>query len=295
VGTDFDWSFFKSYLVKGTVLSLSKDSTSNGVVISKTLANLLNLEIGTSFMTSFVPSSPSESIRYRMFTVKGIYETNFEEFDKKFIIADIGHVQKLNNWKTDQIAGYEITIDNFDDLDQMYNSVMDQVGFTFRADGSRLMVRTIVEMNPPIFDWLNLLDMNVWVILALMVVVAGMNMISSLLVIILERTSMIGILKSLGAKNASIRKIFLYNAAFIVGFGLLWGNILGLGICFLQYYFRLIPLDPQTYFIPYVPISVTFLQVALLSVGTLVITILMLILPSVIITKVSPAVAIRFE
>lgn len=295
VGQDFDWTFFKNYMVEGSVLKISKDSVSNGVIISKLLADQLNLKLGETFITSFIPKSTSEAIRYRVFTIQGIYKTDFEEFDKKFILADISHVQKLNNWTPDQVAGYEITIDDFDNLDIMHEKVMDAVGYDFLPDGSRLKVQSIVELNPQIFDWLNLLDMNVWVILALMVIVAGMNMISSLLVIILEKTSMIGVLKSLGAKDFSIRKIFLYNAAFIVGFGLLWGNVIGLGICFLQGLFHIIPLNPETYFISYVPVNIHLVPILLLNFSTMVVTVLMLLLPSLIITKISPVAAIRFE
>lgn len=295
IGADFDWSFFKSYLISGNTFSVSAGKPSNCVVISKNLADMLSLSIGSSFITSFVPSGGSENIRYRVFRVEGIYQTNFEEFDQRFILADISHVQKLNNWTSEQVAGYEITIDDFDEIDHAQERVMDLVGYKFQPDGSRLSVRSIVELNPGIFDWLNLLDTNVWVILVLMVVVASMNMISSLLVIILERTNMIGILKSLGSRNSSIRKIFLYNAAFIVGFGMLWGNILGVTICMLQHFYKLVPLDPGTYFISYVPVSINPTYLVMLNAGTLIITVLMLILPSLIITKISPARAIRFE
>jgi lipoprotein-releasing system permease protein len=295
VGSDFDWSFFQEHLIEGSVFKVKDDSATTKVVISKYFANLLNLKVGQTFTTSFIPKSTSENIRYRVFKVSGIYCTNLEEFDKKMILADIAHVQKLNNWKSKQIGGYEISIHDFDKLQTMTEKVQDEIGYGFQPDGSKLRLQSIVELNPQIFDWLSLLDMNVWVILILMILVAGMNMISGLLVIILEKTNMIGILKSLGAKNVSIRKIFLYNAAFVVGWGLFWGNILGIGICVVQYYFRIMPLNAESYFISYVPINLQIMQILLVNIGTLIATVAMLLLPSYIITGISPAAAIKFE
>ena len=295
IGSDFDWTFFKEHLVSGNIFQVKDDNATNKVFISKYFANLLNLKVGQTFTTSFVPKSTSESIRYRVFKVAGIYCTNLEEFDKKMILADIGHIQKLNNWTANQIGGYEITIDDFDNLPHMAQAVQDEIGYGFAPDGSKLKLQTITELNPQIFDWLSLLDMNVWVILILMILVAGMNMISGLLVIILEKTNMIGILKSLGAMNVSIRKIFLYNAAFVVSWGLLWGNILGIGLCVLQYYFRIIPLNAESYFISYVPINLNVIHLLLINCGTLLVTVAMLLLPSYIITGISPAAAIKFE
>jgi len=295
VGSDFDWSFFQEHLIEGSVFKVKDDSATTKVVISKYFANLLNLKVGQTFTTSFIPKSTSENIRYRVFKVSGIYCTNLEEFDKKMILADIAHVQKLNNWNSTQIGGYEISIHDFDNLQAMTEKVQDEIGYGFQPDGSKLRLQSIVELNPQIFDWLSLLDMNVWVILILMILVAGMNMISGLLVIILEKTNMIGILKSLGAKNVSIRKIFLYNAAFVVGWGLFWGNILGIGICVVQYYFRIMPLNAESYFISYVPINLQIMQVLLVNIGTLIATVAMLLLPSYIITGISPAAAIKFE
>jgi len=295
IGSDFDWTFFKEHLVAGQTFQVKDGLTTNKVYISKYFANLLNLKVGQTFTTSFVPKSTSESIRYRVFKVAGIYCTNLDDFDKKMILADIAHVQKLNNWNTNQIGGYEITIDDFDKLPQMEKAVQDEIGYGFLPDGSKLKLQNIIDLNSQIFDWLSLLDMNVWVILILMILVAGMNMISGLLVIILEKTNMIGILKSLGAKNVSIRKIFLYNAAFVVGWGLLWGNILGIGLCLLQYYFRIIPLDAQSYFISYVPINLQIVHLLFLNIGTLLVTVAMLLIPSYIITGISPAEAIKFE
>lgn len=295
IGADYDWTFINEHMVAGKRFSINNDSASKYVVISQYIAKLLKLKVGDSFISSFIPASSSESIRYRVFKVSGIYNTNLEEFDKKTIFADIAHVQKLNNWTKNQIGGYEIAINNFDELDAMYEKVQDEVGYGFLPDGSKLRVQSVREQNPQIFDWLNLLDTNAWVILILMILVAGMNMISGLLVIILEKTNMIGILKSLGAKNLSIRKIFLYNAAFIVGYGLLWGNLLGIGICALQYWFKIVPLNPESYFIGYVPINLQLTHILLLNIGTMIITVAMLIIPSIIITKINPAQAIKFE
>ena len=295
VGSDFDWSFFKENLVEGSTFTVNDDSATSKVLISQYFANLLNLKVGQHFTTSFIPKSTTESIRYRVFTVSGIYCTNLEEFDKKMILADISHVQKLNNWDKNHIGGYEISINDFDQLLPLSDKVQDEVGYGFLPDGSKLKLQSITELNPQIFDWLSLIDMNVWVILILMILVAGMNMISGLLVIILEKTNMIGILKSLGARNVSIRKIFLYNAVFIVGWGMFWGNLLGIGICVLQYYLKIIPLDAQSYFISYVPINLHVTHLLFLNVGTIIATVLMLLLPSYIITGINPATAIKFE
>lgn len=295
VGADFDWSFFKQHIVEGAPLALSDTGRTNQVLISRAMANMLSLKLGDSFVTSFVPRTANEGLRYRSFVVGGIYQTNLEEFDKRFLVVDIHHIQKLNNWTNDQISGYEVLIDNFDRIDERYEQVMDVVGYGFLPDGSKLKVQSIEEVNPQIFAWLGLLDMNVWVILVLMVVVAGMNMITGLLVIILEKTQVIGILKAIGSPNVSIRKVFLYNGAFLIGKGLLWGNVLGIAICALQYFFKIVPLNPETYFIDSVPIYVSVSALVVLNIGTLLVTIAMLVLPTIIITKISPVKAIRFE
>ena len=227
--------------------------------------------------------------------VHGIYETHLNEIDDRFILADIRHIRDLNNWESNQCTGYEVFLNDYKNLDVQKETVQDIVGFDISPDIQKLRVQTLRETTPQIFDWLSLLDMNAWLIIALMVLVAGMNMITGLLVIILEKTTMIGVLKSLGAQNVSIRKIFIYVGSMLIGKGLLWGNIVGIGLCMVQYYFHPFSLDPSVYFMSYVPIKLNVFYIVLLNVGTFILTSLMLILPSVLVTKISPSEAIRFD
>ncbi|MDD3320826.1 MAG: ABC transporter permease [Paludibacter sp.] len=291
VESGFDWNFFKSNLVEGEVLNLKGKTTKNEVIISKYLANLLGLKLGDSFFTYFI----QEQVRARKFKIVGIYSTNFIEYDKLFILTDLRHVQQLNDWDESSYSGIEVLINDFDDIDKVGYEVSDLVSNKFDKNGDTYYVQTIKQLNPQIFSWLDLLDMNVWVILFLMLAVAGFNMISGLLILILERTNMIGILKSLGAENWSIRKIFLYHSAFLIGKGMLWGNIIGLSLCAIQYYTHLIPLDPESYYVATVPINFNWLFILLLNVGTLIASLLMMIGPSYLITKINPAKIIRYE
>jgi lipoprotein-releasing system permease protein len=288
----FDWNFFQSNLVEGHILDLKGDSPSNQVVLSKYLANLLGLKLGDSFFTYFI----QDQVRARKFEITGIYSTNFVEFDKLIILADMRQVQKLNDWTTDSISGIEILINDFNQLDQVGDAVYGVTANKFNAQGKAFATQTIKQINPQIFSWLDLLDMNVWVILFLMLSVAGFNMISGLLILILERTNMIGILKSLGATDWSVRKVFLYHSLFLIGKGMLWGNIIGLSLCAIQYYTGIIPMpDAESYYVAIVPISFNWLYILLLNVGTLLASLLMMIGPSYLITKITPAKIIRYE
>ncbi len=291
VGEEFDWEFFKSNLIEGEILNLNDSTAKNEVIISKMLADLLKLKLGDAFFTYFF----QEQVRVRKFTVKGIYSTNFAEYDKLFILTDIRITQRLNNWQPEYFSGLEVLIDDFSQLDDVHTNVYGIFSNRFDEAGNGYFVQDIRQLNPQIFSWLDLLDMNVWVILFLMLAVAGFNMISGLLILILEKTNMIGILKSYGAKNWSIRKIFLYESIFLIGKGMLWGNIIGLAVCFIQYQFKLIPLDPVSYYTSTVPITFNWLYIILLNVGTLITSILMLIGPSYLITKISPAAIMRYE
>lgn len=291
INNDFDWNFFKQNLVKGDILHFSVDSLENKVLISKYLSDLLQLKVGDSFFTYFIQNQ----VRARKFIITGIYSTNFIEYDKLFILADLRHVQKLNDWDNKQYGGLEILINEFDQLDPIGDKVHSVASQYVTGEGSRYFVQTIKQMNPQIFGWLDLLDMNVWVILFLMLAVAGFNMISGLLILILERTNMIGILKSIGATNWSIRKIFLYHSFFLVGKGMIWGNVIGLTLCAIQYYFGIVPLDPEAYYVSTVPITFNWLYILLLNIGTLTASILMMIGPSYLITKIDPAKIIRYE
>jgi lipoprotein-releasing system permease protein len=291
IGSDFDWTFFKNYIIKGTTFAVSDSVRSNKVLISRYIANLLKLDVGDEFIMYFIQDPP----RMRRFEVAGIYETSLEEFDRTFVIADIKHIQRLNDWNENQISGFEITISDFRRLDEFTYDIMNIVGYGFEDDQSRLKVINIDEKYPQIFDWLNLQDMNVLIILLLMLIVAGVNMVAGLLILILDRTNMIGILKALGAVNVSIRKIFLYQSGFLIIKGLFWGNLIGLSICLIQKYFHIIKLDQTSYYLTAVPVNLNFYHLAGLNIMTCLVIILILIIPSVVISRISPAQAIKFN
>lgn len=291
VDKDYDWTFFKTNLVSGSVFNISDSVKSNQTLISKTIASSLKLKVGDNIAMYFIQDPPL----MRKFTIAGIYETGLADFDKMYVIGDIKHVRKLNNWEKDQITGFEISLDHFDQMDEMKTKVENLIGLALQPDGSALRATSIKDKNTQLFDWLNLQNLNVWVILILMLLVAGFNMVSGLLIIILERTNMIGLLTSIGARNYSIRKIFLYQSGFLITKGLLWGNLFGLGVCWLQYHFKFVKLDQASYFITSVPVNFNFLYILLLNVGTLVATMLMLVIPSFIISKISPDTTLRYS
>ncbi len=289
--SDFDWDFFNASMVDGNSVTFGTGETNDTAIISRSLSKMLGLKPGDRFHTYFFQNK----IRGRALIVGGIYETNFPEFDKTFVLTDIRQVRKLNGWDSTQVSGLEILLDDFDDLDEIGEKVFLIAANNFNEDGSSLLSRTIKELYGDIFGWLALLDMNVWIILFLMISVAAINMISGVLILILERTQMIGILKSMGAENWSIRKIFLYQSFFLTGKGMLWGNVIALLICFVQARWHLIPLDPVNYYVDSVPINLNFLLWAAINAGTLILTISMMVLPSYIITKIIPAKSIQFE
>ena len=234
-------------------------------------------------------------MRERKFKISGIYETYFSDYDKLFILSDIRHVQRLNGWDATQVSGLEIMLDDFSKMDEvndeLYLSLLDK-----KDDfGNSYYVRSIKELNPQIFSWLDFIDMNVWIILALMSIVAAFTMISGLLIIILERTNMIGILKALGCGNASLRKIFMYVALFLVGKGLLWGNVIGLALCYIQKYLKVIKLDPESYYLDVVPVEINYIFIFLLNISTFVISMLILFAPSYIISNIQPSNSTRFD
>jgi len=288
IGSDYDWSFFKDKIVDGKIFTVKDSVRSQDVIISKILANRLKLKTGDSLRMYFIVKDQMQP-KGRKLHISGIYETGLdEEFDEVYVIGDIAQIQSLNKWNANQVAGFEILINDFKDIDKMSEYVYKNIPYD-------LNVKNAKQLNPQIFDWLGLQDMNVIIILTLMIVVAAINMISTLLILILERTNMIGILKALGAKNASIRKIFLYTSANLIGKGLLWGNIFAIGVCLLQQKFGIIKLQQDQYYLSTVPIHLTFLSIVLLDAGTLIVCFLMLIIPSYIITKISPVKAIRFS
>ena len=286
-----DWSFFKNKLVEGEIINMIPSKKSNQVLISEKLAKLLHLNVGEKLIMYFV----QDPIRQRAFTISGIYNSGMDEFDKLFVICDMRHIQKLNNWEANQVSGIEITIDDFKKLDETKEIIRDNITGIFSNDGSTFKVRTIKQKYPQIFNWLEMLDINVWIILGLMILVAGFNMVSGLLIIILEKTNMIGILKALGTDNWSVRKIFLYQSAMIIGKGMLLGNLIGIGICLIQYHFQLISLDPVNYYLDTVPINLNWFHLLLLNIGTLIATVSMLLIPSYWITRITPSKAIKFD
>ena len=291
VDANFDWNFFKSNMVEGRIIDVSHSTASKEVVLSKYMANLLGLKLGDSFFTYFI----QDQVRARKFKIVGIYSTNFIEYDKLFLIADMRQVQALNDWDKDSFSGLEVLISDFDRIDEVGDAVYDATANKFNKEGAAYSTQTIKQINPQIFSWLDLLDMNVWVILFLMLAVSGFNMISGLLILILERTNMIGILKSIGATNWAVRKIFLYHSFFLIAKGMLWGNFIGLSLCAIQYFTGIVPLDPEAYYVATVPIYFNWLYIILLNVGTLVASLLMMIGPSYLITKINPAKIIRYE
>ncbi len=236
-----------------------------------------------------------QNVRARKFNIVGIYQTNFSEYDKMFIIGDIKHVRKLNDWNDDQVSGLEVLVNDYNQLDETTNELYYTLSAQRDRLGNAFYVQSIKQLNPTIFSWLDLLDMNVVIILILMLIVPGFTTISGLLIIILERTNMIGILKALGQNNTSLRKIFLHISFFLVGKGLFWGNIIGLTCCFVQKYVGIIKLNPRDYYVSVVPVEINFWHIVLLNILTLTISILILVGPSYIISKVSPAKTIRFE
>jgi lipoprotein-releasing system permease protein len=294
IGPDFDWSFFQENKVAGVPFQVQDTIRSNKVWVSKQLADQLKLKLGDNLTMFFVPESEAVP-RERKFQLAGIYKTSLEEFDRMFVLVDINHIRKLNNWTNDEVSGFEILVNDFKKLSEHEKAVRNLLLRNTKPEAPVLQVVSIKDKYRHIFDWLSLLDMNVWVILILMVLVAGFNMVSSLLVIILERTQMIGILKAMGARNWSIRKVFLYFSVLLILKALVLGNILGIGICLIQKYTHILKLDPSSYFLEYVPINLNVWYMILLNVGTVLITILMLLVPSYFITKVSPEKTIRFE
>jgi lipoprotein-releasing system permease protein len=287
IWTDFDWSFFKENIVEGGILEIDPDNRTDDVLISKRIADKLEFKLGDEVRIYFI--NPDEiSPRGRKFIIQGIYETGLEEFDDLFVIGDLRHIRKLNKWDENMVSGFEVFVDDFRNMGDAYELVYNNIGYHMNAE-------SIQDLYPQIFDWLDLQDINVIIILILMIAVATINMVSTLLILILEKTNMIGILKALGTKNTSVRKVFLYNAVYIIGRGLLWGNLFGLAIAFLQKQFGFIHLDQESYYVSSVPIQLELLPIVLLNTGILAICVLFLLIPSYIITKISPVKAIRWE
>jgi lipoprotein-releasing system permease protein len=287
VTSDYDWTFFNEYLIEGTLPNFDKVRT-KGVLLSETIVNRLQLKLNDTIDATFVKTATSKIPSNRKYTIVGIYNSGFAQFDKSMMIGDIREVQKLNKWGENEVGGFEILLDEFDAIAQKQNEINGEIGITLNS-------KSITETYPNVFDWIKLFDNNVWFIIAIMIFIAGINMITALLVLILERVQMVGILKALGSNNTSIRKMFLYNASYLILKGLFWGNIIGLTIIFVQYYFEIITLNPDTYYVTTMPVYISFWAVLLLNIGTLLLCFLMLIIPSYIITKIDPSKSIKFS
>lgn len=291
VAQEYDPTFFKQHLIAGEFPRFSDSSSSNKLLISKATADKLKLHLGDKVFTYYFENS----IRIRRFQIVGIYRTNLSAYDNNVMMTDLYTVRKLNNWMPDQCSGVEMTVNDFNKLDSIDMEVVQKVNRHIDAYGDTYSAKTIKEVNPDIFAWLSLMDMNVWVILILMMGVAGFTMISGLLIIILERTQMIGLLKALGASNRQVRHVFLYFSAFLIGRGLLLGDVIGIGLLFLQRQFGLVHLDPATYYVETVPVMFNWGLFLLLNVATLLISLFILIAPSYLVSHIEPSKAMRFE
>lgn len=291
IGSDYDWDYFSSSIIEGSVFTVTDTGRTDKVIISKKISEMLQLKTGDSFVMHFIQDPP----RMRKFTISGIYETSLEEFDKMYVFCDIGHIKRLNGWEDDQVSGFEVFIDDFDRLDEMYFAVRDAIGYKVTEDETNFRVVSIRTRYPQIFDWLNFQDVNVIIIILLMLIVAGFNMISGLLILILEKTNMIGILKALGSEDKAVRRVFLYQAAYLIGKGLMWGNLIGIGLAYLQLKTSIITLDPSSYYLKTVPINLDLSHVLILNAGTMIAIIIMLLVPSQLITRITPVKAIRYD
>lgn len=287
VGKDYHWQNLQEYLISGKLPNFS-ETLNNEILISEYLANRLNLKLNDNFNTFFMKEGENKLPNIRVFKIVGIYNSGFQEFDATFVIGDIRHIQKLNHWQKNQIGNFEVFVDNFNEISIKGDEIYKEIPPTINA-------KTIVEKYSTIFDWLKLFDFNILTIIIIMIIVSTINIVVALLVLILERTQMIGILKALGANNWTVRKIFMYNATHLILRGLFWGNLIGIGLVLIQKYFKVITLPPENYYVSVAPVSLNLLHILLLNIGTISICILVLLIPSYIITKISPVKAIRFE
>ncbi|MFC5284635.1 ABC transporter permease [Pedobacter alpinus] len=285
IDKDYDWTYFKGILNSGKTINFSDSAkAAKQIIISEVLAKRLNLKVGDDFLMYFV----QESLRKRKFEIVGIYNTGVEEVDKTYVIGDISLIRKLNNWDENEVGGYEVRINDFERLDYFTYTLSDFLP-------PQIKTINVKDNYPIIFDWLSLLDVNAQVILILMLVVAVINMISALLIMILERTNMIGLLKALGESNWGIRKIFLYNALYLVGIGMILGNIFGIGLGYLQHQTHFFTLDEASYYMKFIPVQLDIIDVLLINGGTLLICLFILLIPSLLVTRISPIKAIAFK
>lgn len=292
IGEEYDTQFLAQNIIEGEMPKFSAKKSSNKILVSKTIADKLHLKAGDRLFAYFVCT---DDVRVRRFTVSGIYETNMSHFDQVICIADLYTTNKLNGWEPNQCSGAEIEVSDFTQLDQVAQEMVEKVNRTTDHNGETISTQTIFEAYPQIFTWLDLLDINVWIILALMTCVAGFTMISGLLIIILERTQMIGILKALGARNSTVRHTFLWFATFIITRGLLLGNIIGIGLLLLQKYTGVVTLDPKTYYVSEVPVEINIPIFLAINAATLAISVMVLVAPSYLVAHIQPSKSMRYE
>lgn len=292
IGQEYDTTFLHQNMVAGKLPKFSDETSHQKIVVSKTIADKLRLKVGQSIYAYFINQ---QGVRTRRFKIEGIYATNMKQFDSQFCFTDIYAAQKLNGWGHDQCSGAELLIGNFNTLPEVARNVLQQVKGTVDNYGQTYASDNIINQYPQIFTWLDLMDMNVWIILALMISVAGVTMISGLLIIILERTQMIGIMKALGARNNHIRHVFLWFASFIISRGLIWGNIIGIGLILLQQYTGWIKLDPQTYYVETIPVEINIPLILAVNIATLLICVFVLIGPSYLVSRINPSKSMHYE
>ncbi len=294
VGTDFDWNFFEKNLTAGRLPEINDSVRINEIILSEKVTNLLEIGLDDLAVLYFINEN-DPTPRMLQLKVCGIYRTGMEEFDNLFVIGDIKQIQRLNNWAGNKISGFEILVDDYRQIDKIEQQIRSRVVNYSEDEDSILKTENIISNYPQIFDWLEVLDMNVWVILILMLLVAGFNMISGLLVLILERSNMIGALKAMGSTNWNIRKIFLYLSMFLTGRGMFWGNAIGIAFIIIQKIFHVVKLNPETYYVDVAPVNFSLFNILMLNVGTLLITTAMLVIPSYLVSKISPEKSMRFD
>ena len=292
IAEEYDTTFLSQHLIAGNITSFSDKTSKYKLLVSKMIADKMRLKVGDKVFGYFIDN---QDVRTRKFTISGIYQTNMTRFDETLCFTDLHTANKLNGWTDNQATGIEVLVKDFEKVNETANQFIDNINRTSDEQGNSLTSETIYELYPQVFSWLELLDINVWIILVLMVCVAGFTMISGLLIIILERTQMIGILKALGARNKTVRHTFLWFSVFIIGQGLFWGNIVGIGIVLLQKYTGFITLDPQTYYVSEAPMELNLPLVALINIATLLICVFVLIAPSYLISHIHPAKSMRYE
>lgn len=289
VGIDYNWDPIQEILVEGGIPNYNSE-LSDEVLISKTLANALELKVGDKCSSFFLKDEEQHSLpNQRKFTISGIYDSGFEEFDKSYVFVDIRHLQRINKWEDYQVGLFEVFIDDFDRLEEYADMLYEQ-------SSSQLDVRTVKDRYYTIFEWIELFDFNIALIIGTMIVVGGINIVTALLVLVLEKTNTIGVLKALGASNWTIRKIFIYQASYLILRGLFWGNLIGLGLLGVQYYYRLIKFpNPEEYYMAFVPVSISISDILFLNIGVMLVSVAMMLIPSYVVSKITAIKSIKFD